>query len=269
MLLRKMLPALRFLRPSSVQSVQTRKFMFGGVDNGSLRMERLLAVKERLIAEKERLIAEKERQIANMERLVDVKERLIAEKNLRIAEKDDAVSFWRDWFIAEEKVRIRAESRYSAVLADRSVLEVSAMAYRHANNLWKMSPTSSIEKLVDDYILDPRLANSKVRSLNAAAVKALTELQTLDPSFKQVSNADVAKEMAAAYHNLPQRVHFPDKSSLSEGLYVGCGSLVSRAMIAVFTCIAQDKMFYEETVRLLNDRDEHSCTISNGAFLPR
>ena len=259
MFLRKMLrrlPALTFLGPSSVQ---TRKFLVWGSDKGSAMMERLITEKERLIIEKDRLLIEKDVRIAEKDgRIKDM-----------VTEKNDAVTLWRDKFTAEEKARIRAESRYSAVLADRSVLEVSAMGYRHIMNLGKMSATSTIGKIVDDCILDPSPTNSTVRSLNADAKKALTELQSLDSSFKQVSNADVAREMAAAYHNLSQRIHFPDKSSLSEGIYVGSGTLVSRAMIAVFTCIAQDIGLYDETVRLLNDRDEHSCTISKGAFLPR
>ena len=50
-------------------------------------------------------------------------ERLIAEKNVRIAEMDDAVTLWRDRFIAEEKVRIRAEFGDGSLMMKRLIAE--------------------------------------------------------------------------------------------------------------------------------------------------
>ena len=145
------------------------------------------------------------------------------------------------------------------------------MEYRNQKSLVNLTMSKTIENIMDAFMLEPRAPQTKTqdRALKPDAENALKELQKLDKTFMQVSNSLLsAKEMAVAYHNTSQRIHFPDKSSLSEGIYVGCVSLVSRAIIAVFTSIAQANELYDERVRLLDDKDHHSCTISNGAFLP-
>ncbi len=75
-------------------------------------------------------------------------------------------------------------------------------------------------------------------------------------------------EMATAYHDLSNRIQIATHSAgtLSAGIYVGAGSLVSKATMAVFTCICQKKGLYDEKVRLLGANDEHSCTIENGTI---
>ena len=242
--------AVRFFKRSSLQ---TRNFIFQG--------------DKKVITAMEMIIAEKDKRIAD---IVAQKADIVAEKDKRMADKDQLIADLRDKNVMEEKRRINAESRYSAVLAERNVLEVSAVEYRYQKNLGKLSMSKTIEKIMDEFILEPTDPKTKTqdRALKPDAEKALSELQKRDTTFNQVSNSLLSKEMAVAYHNTSQRIHFPDKSSLSDGIYVGSGSLVSRAMIAVFTSIAQANGLYDEKVRLLDDKDHYSCTISNGAFLP-
>uniref|UniRef100_A0A7S0MVG2 Uncharacterized protein n=1 Tax=Cryptomonas curvata TaxID=233186 RepID=A0A7S0MVG2_9CRYP len=201
----------------------------------------------------------------------EVIERLSAEKDKvfdrLLAEKENSITIFRDSLVEAKAEKLKLQSRFNAVLADRSVVEMSAVAYRWIMKLGNLSATKTVEKIVDDFILEPQNANSSVRNLKAEAVTALSDLQATDKSFAQVSNANLAREMEVAYHNLSQRIHFPDNSSLSEGMYVGSGTMVSRAMIAVFTCIAQKHSLYDDTVRLLNMKGEYSCTISNGRFV--
>jgi hypothetical protein len=266
--------AVRFLKPSSLL---TRKFIFQGDKKVITAMEMIIAEKDKriadIVAHKADIVAEKDKRIADIvsekdKRIADIGVTIV-EKDKRIADKDDVIADLQTNFVKEEKRRVHAESRYSAVLADRNVLEVSAVEYRNQNPMGKLTMSKTIDKFMDAFIPEPTDPKTQDRALKPDAKTALLELQRRDQTFKQVSNSILAKEMAVAYHNTSQRIHFPDKSSLSEGIYVGSGSLVSRAMIAVFTSIAQANGLYDEKVRLLDDKDEHSCTISNGAFLPR
>jgi hypothetical protein len=227
--------AVRFLKPSSLQ---TRKFIFQGD-------KKVITAMEMIIAEKDKRIAD---MVAHKADIFAEKDKMISDIYERIADKDDVIADLRANFVREEKRRIHAESRYSAVLADRNVLEVSAVEYRNKNSLVKLKMSKPIEEVMDVFILGPTnpVINTQGRALKPDAENALLELQKRDKTFMQVSNLLLAKEMAVAYHNTSQRIHFPDKCSLSEGIYVGSGSLVSRAMIAVFTSIAQANGRYDE-----------------------
>jgi hypothetical protein len=200
--------------------------------------------------------------------LINLKNEIIEEKEKRIQEKDTIITIRENQLVQEQRLRLRAESRYNAVLADRNVLEVSAVVYRNLKKSKSLPVSDTIKLIVNEYILEPSQKPLAARPLKAEAKLALASLRDRDVFFAQISDANLSNEMEMAYHNLSSRIHFPDKSSLSAGIYVGSGNLVNRAMIAVFTCIAQKHGLYDETVRLLNTDEAYSCTISNGEFQP-
>ena len=259
-------------------TVQSRAFIFGGYREAFKAKEMLY---NEVLKEKDKrdtwfneVLKEKDKRLEEVLKEKNTSEKRLEDilkvKDKMLEHMDKLATIWHDLFVKEEKAKIRAQSQYSAVLADSSVLEVSVIAYRNKNQIAKLSATDGCQRIVDHYILLPNSTpNPTTRTLSPAAKKALSDLQSLDPSFQQVSDANLAREMAAAYHNLCAIIHFPDCSTLSAGIYVGSGHLVSKAMIAVFTCIAQQQQLYDETVRLLNGKNDHSCTISNGRFLPR
>ena len=269
-------------------TVQSRAFIFGGYKEALKAKEMLIneVLKEQarrdtlfneVLNKKDKRFEEvlkgKDKRLEEVLKEKDTSEKRLEEmlkvKDKMLEDMDELATAWHDLYVQEEKAKIRAESQYSAVLADRSVLQVSVMAYRSKNQIAKLSSTDGCQRIVDDYILLPNCTPTPTaRTLSPAAKKALTDLQSLDPSFQLVSDANLAREMAAAYRNLSARIHFPDCGTLSAGIYVGSGHLGSKAMIAVFACIAQQQQLYDETVLLLNGKNDHSCTISNGKFLP-